>query len=138
MAMVLWVALFLGAMVWLAWPRAIRRRGTWLIAMACAFAVSVPGLVHVWVRRADAPAHLAETSGTIARFASQVERFSTAHDHCVAIVQRGCIACTPVLRYARPTPRECVAPHARILVEDGALVRGCIDRGDTLACGGAP
>lgn len=117
-------------------PKAMRRTAVMLIAVACVLASSAPGLVAVWLRRADAPAHIADTSGAIARFVSQVERFSTVHGGCVEIVQRGCLACTPVLRYARPTVRECVAPRARVIVDDGALAAGCIERGDTLACGG--
>ncbi len=107
-----------------------------LLTLVAVLAVSLPGLIAVWFRRADAPAHLSETAHALDQFNAQVGRFAAAHGGCIEVVQRGCVACPPVLRYLRPL-HACRAPRGRVVVGLHSLSTGCSERGDVLTCGEA-
>jgi hypothetical protein len=106
--------------------------------LAAIILLAVPGLIGVFVRRADAPAVRSAIAADVDRLVIRVAAFAHARGGCVDVVDEGCIACAPVIRFALPDPHECIHPRGHVVLHAQAMTRGCREQDDRLICGVAP
>lgn len=110
--------------------RAARARA---VITALSVALAIPGLLAMATVRADRPTELAHTAAEVRALHDAIRGFAERHG-CARVALDRCAACEPIARLAL-AGLTCDAP-ATIELHEGALGRGCLERGGALVCGG--
>lgn len=112
-----------------AWRAGGRWRGRLLGAT---IVLSLPGMVALGARRADAPRHAWSTAARLEASQQAIEEEASAT--ACAPQTFACAACEPIARYARARVASCQAASAAAVTSRGELA--CEEATGNLLCGG--
>ena len=110
----------------------VRARHARVVIAGLALALALPGLVAMATERADRPAQVTRSAAQIAALHGSLRAFATRNG-CARVSVARCLTCEPIARLAL-TGLSCDG-GAAIELREGALERGCEERGATLVCG---